>query len=260
VICADMWVRWFVVCWLVVVVRTYQPQGVDPYEALGLERGSDIDAKVLKRAFRKAALRWHPDKVGEMEKEEAEQRFVEIAWAYEVLSDPGRRTLYDTPGSTSSGTGSGAQPGPRDFSMSEAARVFRDVFGKKSNEYQDLVHHLSTASGRGNKEYWKQHAADILKELERNGGKDFNVETRAKDGSEWAKTSRTSSNGGATQTTVTEHSVTSSGPASLGGHAHAALHASDPHNAHLAAHNAAHEAAVRAAQAAAGLHLPGSEL
>eukprot|EP00913_Durusdinium_trenchii_P024808 g23284.t1 len=57
-------------------------------DALNLSRGGRLDAATLKQAYRKAALRWHPDKVPEAQKKEAEQRFIEISWAYEALFDP----------------------------------------------------------------------------------------------------------------------------------------------------------------------------
>jgi len=62
------------------------------YEVLGLERDcSDAD---IKKAYRKTALVWHPDK-NQHRKEEAEERFKEISNAYEVLSDPHERAWYD---------------------------------------------------------------------------------------------------------------------------------------------------------------------
>lgn len=152
--------------------------------------------------------------------------------------------------------------------MEEAARVFRDVFGKKSDNYRDLLQHLATsATTSGDKAMWQKHARDIAEELA-GGDADFAVETKSRDGSERAKTSRTTA--GATQTTVTEHTrtetthgVAGGGPAhALPGHgessvqsAHAAAHAA-AHEAHLKAHEAhlkGHEAAVRAAQLTAGM-------
>ena len=51
--------------------------------------------KEIKSAYRKLALRWHPDKVSESEKEEAEKKFQDIGEAYEVLSDEELRAKYD---------------------------------------------------------------------------------------------------------------------------------------------------------------------
>ncbi|KEY66839.1 hypothetical protein S7711_05193 [Stachybotrys chartarum IBT 7711] len=76
-----------------------EPPAIDPYEVLGLERDASPDQ--IKSAYRKAALKNHPDKVPADKKEEAHQAFQEIAFAYAVLSDPTRRKRYDTTGSTS---------------------------------------------------------------------------------------------------------------------------------------------------------------
>ncbi|KAK3949232.1 hypothetical protein QBC32DRAFT_220186 [Pseudoneurospora amorphoporcata] len=76
-----------------------EPPTIDPYEVLGLER--DATADQIKTAYRKAALRNHPDKVAPQHKETATSKFQAIAVAYAILSSPHRRQLYDTTGSTS---------------------------------------------------------------------------------------------------------------------------------------------------------------
>ncbi|XP_030342814.1 dnaJ homolog subfamily B member 2 isoform X4 [Strigops habroptila] len=88
---------------------------VDYYEALGVSCNATADD--IKKAYRKAALKWHPDKNPD-NKEYAEQRFKEIAEAYEVLSDTG-------PG------GSGASAGAPEFTFTfrSAHDVFREFFG-----------------------------------------------------------------------------------------------------------------------------------
>lgn len=65
----------------------------DYYEVLGIPR--DADAKAIKDAFRKLALKYHPDR---NKAPEAEARFKEIAEAYAVLSDPKKRADYDAGG------------------------------------------------------------------------------------------------------------------------------------------------------------------
>ncbi|PTB68905.1 DnaJ-domain-containing protein [Trichoderma citrinoviride] len=76
-----------------------EPPSIDPYEVLGLERTATADQ--VKSAYRKAALKNHPDKVPEEHKTKAHETFQSIAFAYAVLSDPARRKRYDTTGSTS---------------------------------------------------------------------------------------------------------------------------------------------------------------
>lgn len=63
------------------------------YKILGVSRTAT--SKEIKSAYRKLALRWHPDKVTEDEKEEAEKKFQDIGEAYEVLSDDELRAKYD---------------------------------------------------------------------------------------------------------------------------------------------------------------------
>jgi molecular chaperone DnaJ len=64
---------------------------VDYYEVLGVERGADSDA--IKRAYRKAAMKWHPDR--NKDDPEAEKRFKEVNEAYDVLKDDQKRAAYD---------------------------------------------------------------------------------------------------------------------------------------------------------------------
>ncbi|KAF4982299.1 hypothetical protein FZEAL_2048 [Fusarium zealandicum] len=75
-----------------------EPPTIDPYEVLGLERTATPDQ--IKSAYRKAALKNHPDKVAQDQKVKAHEKFQAIAFAYAVLSDPARRKRYDTTGST----------------------------------------------------------------------------------------------------------------------------------------------------------------
>ncbi|CAO3571580.1 unnamed protein product [Mortierella alpina] len=63
------------------------------YEILGVPKSSSQDD--LKKAYRRLALRYHPDKVNAAEVPDHETRFRDIAAAYEVLSDPKKRQVYD---------------------------------------------------------------------------------------------------------------------------------------------------------------------
>ena len=74
------------------------PPSINPYHVLDLP--VDASQSDIKTAYRKAALKSHPDKVAEEHKEAAHKQFQEIAFAYAILSDERRRKRYDTTGST----------------------------------------------------------------------------------------------------------------------------------------------------------------
>ena len=69
--------------------------GKDYYQMLGVKRNAQ-EAEI-RRAFKKLSLKYHPDK-NKDDPETAKAKFVEIANAYEVLSDPEKRKIYDERG------------------------------------------------------------------------------------------------------------------------------------------------------------------
>lgn len=93
----------------------------DYYETLGVSR--DASPTEIKRAYRKGAMRFHPDKnPGD---EEAEHRFKELSEAYEILSDPDKRMRYDQFGHA----GLGANGGGGGFAGGGFSDIFEDIFG-----------------------------------------------------------------------------------------------------------------------------------
>ncbi|KAL8674727.1 MAG: hypothetical protein Q9168_000885 [Polycauliona sp. 1 TL-2023] len=75
------------------------PKDINPYHTLDLK--PTADAAEIRTAYKKLALKHHPDKAGPSQKSTAHSTFQNIAFAYAILSSPHRRTLYDTTGSTS---------------------------------------------------------------------------------------------------------------------------------------------------------------
>ncbi|KAI9202430.1 uncharacterized protein BJ171DRAFT_476640 [Polychytrium aggregatum] len=83
--------------------------GKDYYDILGVSKSADDDE--IKKAYRKQALKWHPDRNPD-KKEQAEKKFKELAEAYEVLSDKNKRTIYDQFGEAGLKGSAGGPSGP----------------------------------------------------------------------------------------------------------------------------------------------------
>ena len=120
--------------------------GKDFYSILGVPRNAD--AAALKKAYRKLAMKWHPDK-NPNNQAEAQARFQEVSEAYDVLNDPKKRELYDKYGED--GLRFGGPPPPPDasgpaggnsgfsgfsggqgyqrMSQEQAEELFRNIFG-----------------------------------------------------------------------------------------------------------------------------------
>ncbi|MBQ2239722.1 MAG: molecular chaperone DnaJ [Alistipes sp.] len=103
----------------------------DYYEVLGVEKNADADT--IKKAYRKAAIKYHPDKnPGD---KDAEEKFKEAAEAYDVLSNEDKRARYDRFGHAGmNGPGGGAGGfggfgGAGGFSMDDIFEQFGDIFG-----------------------------------------------------------------------------------------------------------------------------------
>src|SRR3989338_3108732 len=100
----------------------------DPYEALGVPRNATQEE--VKRAFRKLALKHHPDR--NSGDKSAEEKFKEVNQAYEILSDSKKRELYDRYGlaglgAQGAGSGAGGFQGFEGFEAGGFSNVFDDI-------------------------------------------------------------------------------------------------------------------------------------
>jgi molecular chaperone DnaJ len=94
----------------------------DYYDALGVSR--NVDESELKKAYRRHAMKYHPDR--NQGNTEAEEKFKEIKEAYDVLSDSQKRAAYDQFGHAGVDTSAAGHGG---FSGSDFGDIFGDVFG-----------------------------------------------------------------------------------------------------------------------------------
>ncbi|UCF04450.1 MAG: molecular chaperone DnaJ [bacterium] len=117
----------------------------DYYEVLGV--GRDTSPDDIKKAYRKLALKYHPDK--NPGNKEAEEKFKEATEAYEVLRDQEKRAQYDQFGHAGvSGAGAGGFGGFGGFDLSDALRAFMRDFGGFGG-FEDFFGTGATSRGRG---------------------------------------------------------------------------------------------------------------
>ena len=98
----------------------------DYYEVLGVAKGASVTE--IKKAYRKVAIKFHPDK--NPDNKEAEEKFKEAAEAYDVLSSPEKKQKYDQFGHQAfQGGGGGGYGGGHGMNMDDIFSHFGDIFG-----------------------------------------------------------------------------------------------------------------------------------
>ena len=114
----------------------------DYYDVLGIDRASAADD--VKRAYRKLALKFHPDQ--NKDDPSAEAKFKEAAEAYDVLGDPEKRAKYDQFGHQAFAQG-GMPSGTRFTNVEDIFEAFGDIFGGGGGLFGDLFGGMRSRRG-----------------------------------------------------------------------------------------------------------------
>ncbi|KAK8921070.1 hypothetical protein KSP39_PZI019908 [Platanthera zijinensis] len=123
--------------------------GLDYYDILKV--GKNASDEDLKKSYKKLAMKWHPDK-NPTDKTEAEAKFKQISEAYEVLSDPQKKLVYDQYGEEGlkgipppGNSGNGAKgSGDFVFNPRNAEDIFAEFFGSSPFEFGSMNRAKST--------------------------------------------------------------------------------------------------------------------
>lgn len=118
----------------------------DYYEILGVDKNAD--ESTIKKAYRKTAMKYHPDR--NPDNKEAEDKFKEAAEAYEILSDPQKKARYDRYGhaGVNQNAGGGFR-GSGGMTMEDIFAQFGDIFGNGGSPFESFFGGSGGRGGRG---------------------------------------------------------------------------------------------------------------
>ncbi|MEI6083563.1 MAG: molecular chaperone DnaJ [Verrucomicrobiota bacterium] len=136
----------------------------DYYEILGVERGASADE--MKKAYRKLAIKYHPDKnPGD---HTAEEKFKELGEAYEALSDDQKRAAYDRFGHAAFAPGGGGRPGGQQpgGGFHDPRDIYETVFGAGGGGIFDNIFEQAFGGGGGGGREQPGRGNDLRYDLE----------------------------------------------------------------------------------------------
>jgi molecular chaperone DnaJ len=140
------------------------PSKSDYYQILGVEKNASLEE--IRKAYREAALRYHPDRVPQEQKQEAEEKFKEVSEAYAILSDAQKRALYDQHGHA----GIDQRYAYEDiFKGTDFSTVFRDLsdFGFGEGLFDAMLGDLGVDFfGRGSRRKERSFGRDFGRDLQ----------------------------------------------------------------------------------------------
>jgi molecular chaperone DnaJ len=133
----------------------------DYYETLGVSR--DVSEEDLKKAYRKKAIQYHPDK--NPGNKQAEEMFKKVSEAYEVLKDADKRAAYDRYGHAAFAQGGAGPRGPAG-GFHDPFDIFREVFGGSGGSIFEEFFGGSGGGGGGDGGDGAREGADLRYDIE----------------------------------------------------------------------------------------------